>query len=241
MKAIIITGASSGLGRCLAERFAGQGDKVYAIARRKEKLFNVAEQYPGNIFAFPADISDAKQVKQTFAEIQRISQRIDVLINNAAVLNWNFFGTADFEIIDKTIDTNLKGTMYCTYSVLPGMMQRRHGYIINISSTAGMAGENWAPPPGKVRFGDYAASKSGLLGFEQFVGRDLRHYNILMTTLLPGRVDTEFWEKHENKLSGDKGALLQPEEVFEVINFIINRPPTVLYKHIVFFSKTEWH
>lgn len=241
MKTVVITGASSGIGRCVAAGFARQGDVVYAIARREEKLAELAANHPGSIFPYPADVSDAKQVKKTFAAIQQISPGIDVLINNAATANLVLFGQVDFEVIDRTIDTNLKGSMYCTYAVLPGMIEKKHGYIINIASVSGIPGEHAGPIPGNLWLCDYAASKAGLVGFADRMGKSLRHHNILMTTLCPGRIDTTIWEKDGEKIPGGKGNLLQPEEVFDLINFIINRPPSVLYKQVIFFPACDWH
>ena len=241
MKKILITGASGGIGRCLAVGFARQGNTVYVVARGKERLAELSEQFPENVFAYPADVSDAKQVKKTFAEIQRVSAGIDVLINSAGVGNLYLLGHVDFEVIDKTIDTNLKGAMYCTYSVLPGMIEKQYGYIINIASVSGISGEHWAPPPGKIMLCDYAVSKCGLVGFANHIGKSLRHHNILMTTLCPGRIATELWEKVQKKLSAPESELVQPEEIFDLINFIITRQPRTLYKQVVFFSKDDWH
>ena len=242
MKKIIITGASSGVGKCLAERFAEQGEIIYAIARRKEKLDELARRYPDNIFPYPADISNAKQVKKAFAEIQQASPDIEVLINNASVLNRTLFGQVDFEVIDKSIDINLKGGMYCTYAVLPGMMERKRGYIINIASVAGIPGTHWSPPKGLVAWGDYQASKAGLVGFADFMGKSLRHHNILMTTICPGRIGTEIWEQDGKRVYlGGEGELLQPEDIFDLVSFIITRPPRTLYKQVVLFPSSDWH
>ena len=241
MKKIIVTGASGGIGRCLTIGFARQGDRVYGIARGKERLAELSKQYPENIFAYPADVSDAQQVKKAFAEIQRDSGGVDVLINSAGVGNLYFLGQVDFEVIGKTIDTNLKGAMYCTYAVLSGMIERQYGYIINIASVAGIPGEHWAPPPGKIMLCDYAVSKYGLVGFANHIGKSLRHHNILTTTLCPGRIATELWGNVQRKLPEEEKELVQPEEIFDLINFIINRQPRTLYKQVVFFSKDDWH
>lgn len=242
METMVVTGASSGVGRALALHFAAKGMTVCALARREGKLRELQEQHPENIEPYPTDVSDASQVKDTFAAILAAHPQIDVLINNAGVLNRAQFGDEDFEVIDRVIDTNLKGTMYCTYAVLPAMMARGRGRIINISSTAGIPGEHIGPEAGIVRFGDYAASKFGVVGFGDLIARDLRHYGILLTTLCPGGIRTPIWEKDgENVYRGDPDDLMAPEEIADLVEFLLDQPDRTLYKTVVFFPTCEWH
>ena len=163
MKTMVITGASSGLGKTLAEHFATKGWTVCAVARSRDKLVELREAYPEKIFAYPTDISNAKQVKASFAAIHETHNPIDVLINNAGVVpQWKQFGKDDFEVIDQTIDINLKGTMYCTYAVLPGMLERKDGRIINIASRVGLVEGRPPGPDAPLGFADYGASKLGM-------------------------------------------------------------------------------
>ncbi len=236
MKVMVVTGASSGVGKAIAERFARDGWPVCALARSEDKLEALAEAHE-SVEAYPTDVSDAAQVKRTFAAILDRHPRVDALVNNAGVTNDEHFGEADFTVIDRVIDTNLKGAMYCTYAVLPSMMEHREGRIINVASTAGIPGEHIAPPAGTVRFADYGASKFGLVGFADFMARDLRHYNIQMTTLCPGGIDTPI------RGDGDEDAskLMRPEEVAKLVEFILEQRPNTLYKQVVFFPMCEWH
>ena len=108
---MVITGASSGLGKVMALKFAKEGYKVCAIARSKEKLDDLAGQVPGQIIAYSADVGDMNQVQETFDKIFAEHQKIDVLINNASVFSGCNFHEQDISNIDKLIDTNLKGSL----------------------------------------------------------------------------------------------------------------------------------
>jgi 3-oxoacyl-[acyl-carrier protein] reductase len=239
---MIVTGASSGLGEALTLRFAADGMKVCAVARSRDKLKQLAERYPDNIDVYPTDVSDAKQVKMSFAAILEKYPAIDVLINNASVLNHAKFGEVDFEIIDRVIDTNLKGTMYCTYAVLPSMMDCKAGRIINIASVAGLPGGRLPAPPGVVSFGDYHASKFGVVGFGDMIAQGLLQYGIHVITLCPGGINTPLWEKNGvNVYPGDPNELIQPEEIGDLIAFLLEQPNSTLYKQLFFFPTNEWH
>ena len=238
MSTMIITGATSGLGEAFVLRFAREGRSICAIARNETKLATLVDKYPGIIEAYPTDIADAKQVKRTFAAIHEKHAVIQVLINNAGVLNRTRFGEADWEIIDKVIDTNLKGTMYCTYAALPSMIARKEGTIINIASTAGIPGSRLVAGPGRgtISLGDYGASKFGVVGFGDTLARDLLYYGIHLITLCPGGMDTPMARGRE-----DASELTKPEEVAELVAFLLKQPKNTLYKQVVLFPTNEWH
>jgi len=236
---MIVTGASSGLGKCLAEHFASQGWTVCAVARSRNRLEQLQKAYPENIFAYPTDVSDARQVKASFAAIQEERGPVAVLINDAGIVPQDTeFGKDDFEVIDKTIDTNLKGTMYCTYAVLPGMLERRDGRIINIASRAGVVGgAGRADPDGPLGFCDYGASKFGVVGFGHHMARQLLPRGILMTTLCPGGINTPV----ADAWNVDRDKLIQPEQVADLIDFLLLQEKNVFYKQMLFFAGFEWH
>jgi len=239
MSTMVITGASSGLGKCLAERFASRGWTVCAVARSRDKLKELEEAYPGHIFAYPTDVSDARQVKARFAAIQKEHGPVNALVNSAGIVPQDTaFGKDDFNVIDKTIDTNLKGTMYCTYAVLPGMLERKDGRIINIASRGGVVGgAGPADPDVPLGFGDYGASKFGVVGFGNHLGRQLLPRGILMTTLCPGGINTpvaEAWDV-------DKDKLIQPDQVADLVEFLLEQEKNIFYKQMLFFAGFEWH
>lgn len=231
MKTIIVTGASSGLGKATCEYFAKDGATVCAIARNRERLGKLEEAYPGKIFAYPADISDSKQVKKVFGEILEKYLTISLLVNNAAILRFGEFHEQDFDTIDQMIDINLKGTMYCTQMVIPKMIEAGTGDIINIASVAGTR-----PSPTAAL---YSSSKHGLIGFGESIAKALRPKGIRVTTLCPGGIDTPIWTEEHPHLDGAE-QLMRPKDVVELMNFIINQPNNILYKRVIFFPMCEW-
>jgi len=152
-KRIVITGASSGLGKTLTADLAAQGHTLYALARSAEKLNELKVAHPDQIEVCAVDIADAQAVQKVFSEIGPA----DVLINNAGIFSSAPFHEESFENIDRIIDTNLKGLMYCTRAALPAMIEKKAGHIINISSVSGINGL-----PGQAIYG---ASKHGVQGF----------------------------------------------------------------------------
>ena len=134
---IVITGASSGVGEILSLRLAVQGKKVFALARNEDKLRILETQSKGAIVPVPLDITSAQQITAAYERIEREVGPIEVLVNNAGVFEMRDFWTQDIGIIDRIIDTNLKGTLYCTRLVLPYMLERGRGRIVNVASVAG--------------------------------------------------------------------------------------------------------
>ena len=118
---MVITGASTGVGKATSLHFAREGYSVCALARSAEKLERLAEEGSGKIFVYPTDVSDGGQVERVFAKILDEHGRIDVLVNNAGVTAGG--QPIDFSTIDRIIDTNLKGTLYCTFAALPSMRE----------------------------------------------------------------------------------------------------------------------
>ncbi len=226
MNTIIITGASSGVGRALTLHLAAAGHTVCALARSEDKLDQVAAEYPANIDTYPTDISIPDQVQRVFGVILKKYTKIDVLINNAGIVRWGNFWEQDFELIDQTIDTNLKGTIYCTRMVIPTMIAHRDGRIINLVSTGGIG----SSPRGAL----YVASKHGQVGFGYSMAEALKPYNILVTTLCPGGIDTPLWDKPHSQF-------MKPEEIAELVAWLLQQPRHILYKTLTFFPTCEWH
>ncbi len=240
MKTMVITGASSGLGKAITEYFANKNYAVCALARSSDKLAEIEKAYPGKVFPYSCDVSKSSQVKDVFAKIIKKHKQIDVLINNAGVFQQNKqFPKDPFECIDATIDVNLKGTMYCTYAASEDMIKRKDGRIINISSRVGVVGNSSGPakagsPQG---FGDYDASKHGVMGFAHAFGRGLLANGIFMTSLCPGGIKTPM--SAEWDIDPDK--LIQPEQIADLIDFILKQKKNILFKNMLFIPPHEWH
>ncbi len=187
---IIITGASSGIGEATARLFAANGFRVALGARRFDRLQRLAEEINsdnGEAYPFQVDISRFDQI-QAFAKavLERFGQ-IDILFNNAGFGRLNWLENLDPESeIDSLIRVNLVGTIAMTHAVLPHMIQRRRGQIINMSSVAGYI----ATPTYTI----YAASKFAIRGFSESLRREVGIFGIRVSVICPGAVRTEFDE-----------------------------------------------
>ena len=238
MSIVVVTGASSGIGEAIAISLAAEGHTICAIARSEHKLKKLAERNLKKINIFPLDVSDAQKVKQVFSSIEDKYGAVDVLINNAGVPGHkgNLY-EYDFEGISNTIDINLKGTMYCTYAAIPSMIARKRGRIINISSMAGLKlGRSLPVKKGTVGFGDYHASKHGVVGFSAFMAKDLAPFGVLVTTLCPGGVRTQI---HEGSYPGDIEKLMKPVNVADLVSFLLKQPKEMLFRTIAFSPMCE--
>ena len=227
----VITGASTGVGRACALHFAAQGNIVCALARNKIRLEELKRQYPQNIYSYPSDVTDKDQVRNTMAKIDSDHGTIDVLINNAGV-NVGAGDPMGLESVDTIIDTNLKGTIYATYAVLPVMKRAGDGSIINIASIAGVD----IVPEGSP--GLYTASKHGVVAFADTLGRYVRSDGIRITTLCPGGIDTPLWNE-TNPYPLEKEGMIRPEEIADLIEYLLKQPKRTLFKNVVFIPTME--
>lgn len=196
MSVIFITGATSGIGRAAVERFAGEGWQVIAAGRRKERLDELAKTFPGKILPLQLDVTDAKAVQAAFDGLKAPFAPVDVLLNNAGLA----LGTApaqacSLEDWNTMVDTNIKGVMTCARVVLPGMVERKSGHILNIGSIAG----SYAYPGGNV----YCSSKAFVEQFSRTLRCDLHGTGVRVTNIEPGLLETEF---SKVRMKGDNTA-----------------------------------
>lgn len=185
-KVVIVTGASSGLGRALAFAFARRAAKVVLVARRADRLENVRreiEPYTSAVLVIPADISDEEQLRQVIDRTLERFGRIDVLVNNAGISVGGPFVEQDPQRIEQMVRVNLWAAMRLTQLALPSMLAHNHGYILNIGS-----GLSRAAVP---MFAPYVATKYGLAGFTDALRRELHRTGVHLTLVLPGWVHTD--------------------------------------------------
>ena len=234
MKSILVTGATRGVGEALTLKFAQKGHVVYALARTRNQLNSLVERCGvDKVIPFEVDVSKKEQVEEATASIQREYGAPDVLINNAGVVENVSFAEQELEMIDRIVDVNLKGTLYVTRCVVPGMIARGSGRIINVSSVAGTRGI-----PGQAV---YCASKFGMNGFADTLAQELLAKGILVTTICPGGIDTPLWDPEKNPYPGDKTRIMQTEEIVDLIEYLLDQPEGTLHKKIVMFPTNEWH
>lgn len=185
-KTILITGATSGFGEASAELFASKGWKLIIAGRREERLHKLSNRFPEiRIHCLQLDVCDHQQVDKLLSELPPEFQDIDVLVNNAGLaLGLKPAHEASLEDWEQMIDTNIKGLCYMTKAILPGMVERNKGHIINIGSVAG----TWPYPGGNA----YGASKAFVKQFSNNLRTDVLGTQIRVTNIEPGLAETEF-------------------------------------------------
>jgi 3-hydroxy acid dehydrogenase/malonic semialdehyde reductase len=225
---IFITGASSGFGAACARMFATAGNRLILTARRIDPLLKLQEELSANaeVQVIPLDVSDREAVRGAIESLPERFRNIDVLLNNAGLaLGLEPAHQADLDDWDTMVDTNIKGVMYCTRFVLPGMVARNRGHIINISSTAGA----WPYPGGNV----YGGTKAFVTQFSRNLRCDLLGTRVRVSCIQPGMAETEF-SKVRFKGNDEQAATvyrgtepLTAGDIAETVRWIVSQPPHV--------------
>jgi 3-oxoacyl-[acyl-carrier protein] reductase len=182
-KVAVVTGGSRGIGQAAAAALHGAGATVAILGRDAARATAAAQALGGTARSYRCDVSQATDVETTVAAIEADLGRIDVLVNNAGITRDNLvfrIGDADW---DDVLDTNLKGAFLMSRHAARGMIKRRWGRIINVTSVVGLVGNK-----GQA---NYAASKAGLIGLTKAVAKELASRNVLVNAIAPGYVDTE--------------------------------------------------
>lgn len=191
-KVVFITGASSGIGEALAIELAKRGARLGILARREDVLKKIAAKIKGEVLILPADVTDAKAVKDAAEKLKGKFGRIDVLIANAGIGGITDTKTIDAELIAKIININLNGTVNSVAAVVPIMLEQKSGHIVGISSLAGYRGLK--------KSSAYSASKAGMSTFLESVRLDLQDAGIDVSIIHPGFIKTPLTSGRENKM-----------------------------------------
>lgn len=238
-KTALITGATSGIGRATAHIFAKHGINLILCGRRQERLNSVqkALSRETDVHTLNFDVRDKKKTFEAIASLPKEFQNIDILINNAG----NAHGldpiqSGNLDDWDAMMDINVKGLLYVSKAVIPGMTERKSGQIINIGSSAGKE----VYPNGNV----YCGSKHAVLAITEGMRIDLNPFGIKVGAINPGLVETEF---SKVRFKGDAAAdnvykgykALQPEDVADVIYFAISRPAHVNIADVLMFCTAQ--
>jgi len=223
-KVAIVTGAGKGIGRATALKLGDAGYRITAVARTRADLESLQQELGGseNCLVCPGDVGEVDVAADCVAQTEAKWGKIDLLVNNAG------YGVSapahEFRVRDwdGMMAANVRGTFLFTRAVLPGMMERNDGIVINIASIAGL--------DGFVGGTGYAASKHAVMGFTDSLWREVRDYNIRVCAICPGSVDTHFF-------SGEVGGagrehMMRPEDVAEAVLYVARQPDRLFVKQI---------
>jgi 3-oxoacyl-[acyl-carrier protein] reductase len=179
----LVTGSTRGIGHAIATTLAAAGASVAVVGRDRARAEEVAAQLGGSARGFGCDVSDVAAVTALIEATESAFGSLDILVNNAGVTRDNILPRMKDAEWDTVIDANLRGAFATTRAASRGMMKRRWGRVINISSIVGLVGNKGQS--------NYAASKAGLIGFTKSVAKELASRNVLANVVAPGFIETE--------------------------------------------------
>ncbi len=239
---VLITGASSGIGRACAEAFAARGCRLLLAARRAERLEELSadlrEQHGTEVLTTVLDVRDREAVSEWVEGLPERWQQIDILVNNAGLARGLApFHESDVADWEEMIDTNLKGLLWVTRAVLPGMISRGRGHVINIGSIAG----HEVYPGGSV----YCATKHAVAALNRALAIDTLGTGVRVSSVDPGMVETEFslvrfhgdTERAESVYDGIEA--LRGEDVAEAVVFCATRPQHATVREMILMPTAQ--
>jgi len=222
---VVVTGASRGIGRAVAVRFARDGAAVIVNYRGSEaaaqETVRAVTAAGGEATLVQGDVSSRDDAERLIETAIQQHGRIDVLVNNAGITRDQLLMRMTDDDWDAVLDTNLKGAFYTTRAVLRPMLRKRSGRIINISSVVGLIGN--------AGQGNYAAAKAGLIGFTKSIAREVASRSITVNAVAPGYIATEMTDAIAETMKAKiieqvpMGRLGTPEDVAEVVAFLASR------------------
>jgi NADP-dependent 3-hydroxy acid dehydrogenase YdfG len=234
-KVVVITGASSGLGEATARLLSAQGASIVLGARRVDRLQSLADELTssgGKVLAVGTDVTDCDQMKRlVHAAVQKFG-RIDVMINNAGLMQQSPLERLKVDEWDNMIDINIKGVLYGIAAALPHMQRQKAGHIINVSSVAG----HKVTPAGVV----YSATKHAVRAISEGLRQEVKPYNIRTTVISPGAVATELTNHITDPQSAAniqkfyEESAIPPDSFARAVVFAMNQPEEVDVNEILF-------
>ena len=227
-----MTGSTRGLGRAIAERLSAEGAAVAVTGRQAEAAERVASELRergGKAIGLPLDVTSPESVKEVVEAVASELGPIDVLVNNAGIVRDTLLLRMTDEDWDAVYETNVKGAYLCSRSVLRGMMKKRWGRIVNLSSVVGLIGN-----PGQA---NYAASKAALIGFTKSLAREVASRGITVNAVAPGFIASDMTDalSDEQKAALAKkipqGRIGRPEEVAGCVAFLASDEAAYITGH----------
>ena len=213
----VVTGAGRGIGRAIAIELGDLGARVVLVSRNRAELEDTSLMIGQNASVMPADVRQKDQLRRVF------DSPIDILVNAAGL---GIFGpVTDFkdEDFETLIETNLRGIFFACRFVLPSMIERKRGHIINIASIAGKVGS--------ANRAVYCASKFGVVGFTESLAEEVRQHGIRVSVVCPGSTDTQFGSSDAHAKA--RARMLRPEDVAHAVRTIVTQEPNSFISEII--------
>ncbi|TYT74591.1 SDR family oxidoreductase [Desulfobotulus mexicanus] len=230
-KTVLITGASSGFGEACARWYAVRGFSLILSARRRDRLERLAEELGVPVHIMQLDVRDRKAVEKALDGIPEDFSSVDILVNNAGLaLGLLPAHEADMDDWEVMVDTNIKGLLYMTRKILPGMTARRRGHIVNMGSVAG----SWPYPGGNA----YGATKAFVEQFSRNLRCDVQGTGVRVTNIAPGMAETEFslvrFKGASEKASAtyDGVKALTAADIADIVGWVTLQPEHVNINHL---------
>ena len=223
-KVAIVTGAGRGIGKAIAIALAREGANIIAIdvdIQTAEEVAKEIKSLDRQALAIQVDVSDSKEVNQMVQSVLKKFKRVDILVNNAAIIKRGSIEDLTEEDWDRVMDVNLKGAFNCAKAVVGIMKKQRYGKIVNISSIAGKIGDLASAPC-------YGASKAGMTCLAKSLARELASYGINANVVAPHAIETDMskeWSEEKRKsIIADipLGRLGEPEDIAEAVVFLVS-------------------
>lgn len=230
-KVVLVTGASRGIGRAIALSYAREGAQLIVSGRNHADLEALAEEIRGLDTAcevIPTDLREPEEVENLVERSQTAFGQVDILVNNAGIGSWAPVSQLTLEQYNDMFNVNVRAVFLLTRAILPGMIARGMGHIINIASTS----SRWTYPEGTV----YCASKFAVLGFNEALAKEVRETGVSVTAICPGQVNTYL---------GDSGpedwteGMLEPEDVADVVIQVSTLPSRAIVTELVVWPRSE--
>jgi len=230
-KIALITGASRGIGKSIAQLFAEEGADLIITARSKKELESLKEELQTHgvkITVIPTDLRKPEEIQSLAEKSLTTFKKIDILINNAGVGTWAPVLKISLQEFNDMFDVNMRAVFLLTQALLPSMIARKDGHIINIGSTS----SRWTYPEGTV----YCASKFAVLGFTEALAKELRTTGVRATTICPGQVNTYLGGTRPEEWEED---MLEGEDVAQLVLAAVTMPPHVIVTELVVWPRAE--
>jgi NAD(P)-dependent dehydrogenase (short-subunit alcohol dehydrogenase family) len=208
----LVTGGASGIGAAIAAAFAATGARVAVADLDGAGAARVAQSLGGGVLGTPIDVAHEASVQDAVASVRKVLGPIDILVNSAGIIRKAWVAEMNEATWDQVLDINLKGTFLCAKAVLPDMIAKTRGRIINIASIAGKVGEPTASA--------YSASKFGVIGFTRSLALEVARHDILVNAICPGPIATPLGEQ-----GWRDGAAVEGVEIDRIMTRVNGRSP----------------